>query len=487
MQYLDRGDAGRQLAAELMPFADEQPVIMALPRGGVPVSVEVAKALHAPIEILAVRKIGAPGNPELAVGAVAEDGSGVLDPRSAGMLGMTQELLDERLEEESRELRRRVSRYRHGRPRIPLSGRTAIVVDDGMATGMTELAAVRAVRKRGPRRVVVAVPVGSSEAVAMLEEEADRVICLTVPRRLYGVGMWYEDFSPVSDEEVLRLLEGARADAGAGPDSWRAETATANTPEGSPTEAVEERARAHGQDAPDVDTAAQPGEVTAPSTAGGPGADAAPEPREEELSFELSDVSLPANLILPADPRGLVVFAHGSGSSRMSPRNRAVAKALARAGMAALLFDLLNEREARRRELSFDVALLAGRLEQLTRQLSSRPGLQTLPVGYFGASTGAAAALLAAAALGEEIAAVVSRGGRPDLAGEELVRVLAPTLLIVGERDPEVLELNRHATKLLSAHHELVVVAGAGHLFEQPGALAHVCELAIAWFERYLR
>ena len=209
MQYLDRGDAGRQLAAELMPFADEQPVIMALPRGGVPVSVEVAKALHAPIEILAVRKIGAPGNPELAVGAVAEDGSGVLDPRSAGMLGMTQELLDERLEEESRELRRRVDRYRQERP-VPLSGRTAIVIDDGMATGMTELAAVRAVRKRGARRVVVAVPVGSSEAVVMLEEEADRVICLTVPRRLYGVGMWYEDFSQTTDDEVRALLRRAR-------------------------------------------------------------------------------------------------------------------------------------------------------------------------------------------------------------------------------------------------------------------------------------
>jgi predicted phosphoribosyltransferase len=210
MQYLDRRDAGMQLAAELLPFAEEQPVIVALPRGGVPVGVEVARALHAPIEILAVRKLGAPGNPELAVGAVAEDGSGVLDPRSAGMLGMTQALLDERLEEESRELRRRVARYRHDQPFIPLGGRTAIVIDDGMATGMTDLAAVRAVRKRGAERVLLGVPVGSGEAVAMLEEEADRVICLTVPRRLYGVGMWYQDFSPVSDEEVLALLAEVR-------------------------------------------------------------------------------------------------------------------------------------------------------------------------------------------------------------------------------------------------------------------------------------
>lgn len=212
MQYLDRRDAGRQLAAELMPLAREQPVIVALPRGGVPVAVEVARALHAPLEILAVRKLGAPGNPELAVGAVAEDGSGVLDPRSAGMLGMTQELLDERLEEESQELRRRVARYRHNEPFIPLRGRTAVIIDDGMATGMTDLAAVRAVRKREPDRVLVAVPVGSSEAVAMLEDEADRVVCLSVPRRLYGVGMWYEDFAPVSDEEVLALLAHARVD-----------------------------------------------------------------------------------------------------------------------------------------------------------------------------------------------------------------------------------------------------------------------------------
>src|SRR5438132_8836558 len=210
MQYLDRREAGRQLAAELMPFASEQPVIVALPRGGVPVGVEVARALGAPIEFLAVRKIGAPGNPELAVGAVAEGGTGVLDPRSAGMLGMTQELLDARLEQESQELRRRVARYREGQPSIALGGRTAIVVDDGMATGMTELAAVRALRKRGAERIIVAVPVASSEAVAMLEEEADRVISLTVPRRLYGVGMWYRDFAPVSDEEVLQLLGQAR-------------------------------------------------------------------------------------------------------------------------------------------------------------------------------------------------------------------------------------------------------------------------------------
>ncbi len=213
MEFLDRHDAGRRLAVGLEGLEEQRPVIVALPRGGVPVAFEVARALGAPLEILAVRKLGAPGNPELGVGAVAEDGTGVFDPESAGTLGMTQAMLDETVELESRELRRRVERYRDGRPTIPVSGRTVIVVDDGLATGLTDLAAVRALRKRGAREVIVAVPVGSSQAVAMLAKEADRVVCLEVPPRLFGVGMSYRDFSPVSDEQVLALL--ARAGSAA--------------------------------------------------------------------------------------------------------------------------------------------------------------------------------------------------------------------------------------------------------------------------------
>jgi putative phosphoribosyl transferase len=206
MRFRDRRDAGRRLAAELMPLAVEHPVIVALPRGGVPVGVEVARALGAPLDILAVRKLGAPGNPELSVGAVAEDGTRVFDPMSAAMQGMTQTLLDATLASESRELRRRVESYRDGRPPVPVRGRSVIVVDDGLATGLTNLAAVRALRKRDARRIVVAVPVGTREAISMLHEEADEVVCLTVPGRLYGVGRWYGDFTPVSDEQVLALL-----------------------------------------------------------------------------------------------------------------------------------------------------------------------------------------------------------------------------------------------------------------------------------------
>ena len=208
--FLDRHDAGRVLAAELRPLAPESPVILGLPRGGVAVAFEVARALSAPMDILAVRKLGAPGNPELAVGAVAEDGAGVLDRESYGMLGMTQGGLEETLARESRELRRRVERYRGGRAMIPVNGRTVIVVDDGLATGLTALAAVRALRSGDVLRIIVAAPVGSVEAVAMLASEADRVVCVEIAPRLYGVGMWYRDFEPVSDEEVQALLSEAR-------------------------------------------------------------------------------------------------------------------------------------------------------------------------------------------------------------------------------------------------------------------------------------
>lgn len=206
MRFVDRRDAGKQLAEELRGLLDERLVVVALPRGGVPVAVEIAKRLHAPLEIVAVRKLGAPGNPELAVGAVAEDEIGVLDRESAAHARMTQTMLDETIAREARELRRRVGRYRNGRAPLPLAGCTAIVVDDGLATGLTDLAAVRAVRKRGAARIVVAVPVGSREAVALLEGEADGVVCLLAPERLHGVGMWYRDFAPVDDEEVVRLL-----------------------------------------------------------------------------------------------------------------------------------------------------------------------------------------------------------------------------------------------------------------------------------------
>jgi len=192
----------------------------------------------------------------------------------------------------------------------------------------------------------------------------------------------------------------------------------------------------------------------------------------------------------PRDARGLVVFAHGSGSSRHSPRNRLVAEALHGAGFGTLLLDLLTAREDARDQLTaeyrFDIELLAGRLVAAVRWARARPEQAPVPIGLFGASTGAAAALVAAAAIDDEVAAIVSRGGRPDLAGTALTAVRAPTLLIVGGNDAEVLALNRRAAAQLHAAHELAIVPGATHLFEERGALEAVARLAAGWFGRYL-
>jgi putative phosphoribosyl transferase len=196
-------------------------------------------------------------------------------------------------------------------------------------------------------------------------------------------------------------------------------------------------------------------------------------------------VSLRGDLSTPPTPRGVVVFAHGSGSSRMSPRNRRVARWLNRAGLTTLLFDLLTGQEESDRGNVFDIQLLAGRLSLATAWLRAESSDQPA-VGYFGASTGAAAALWAAAESGTEIRAVVSRGGRPDLAGSRLAGVTAPTLLVVGERDGLVVGLNERARAKLRCPSDLVVVPGAGHLFEEPGAIDVVARLAADWFVRHL-
>jgi predicted phosphoribosyltransferase len=209
MVFENRSRAGCELAALLDGLEREHPIVFALPRGGVPVAAEIARALHARLELLVVRKLGAPGNRELAVGALAEDGSVVLDARQLRRTRMTDTQLERATARERAEVRRQLARFRDGWQPREVRGRTVIVVDDGLATGMTELAGVRALRARGAARVVVAVPVGSRQAVRMLEEEADEVFCHTIPRELLGVGRWYEDFREVSDEQVLSLLAAA--------------------------------------------------------------------------------------------------------------------------------------------------------------------------------------------------------------------------------------------------------------------------------------
>ncbi len=209
---------------------------------------------------------------------------------------------------------------------------------------------------------------------------------------------------------------------------------------------------------------------------------------ERTVEIRVGDFMLAGTLAVPTDARGVVVFAHGSGSGRHSPRNRAAARVLFEAGLATLLVDLLtpeeNAEDTRTARFRFDIGMLAERVAGAIDWLAARPG--ELPVGCFGASTGAAAALIAAAERPDRVRAVVSRGGRPDLAGDALERVRAPTLLIVGSLDTEVLELNRRAQARMTAEARLEIVPGAGHLFEEPGALARAVTLSRDWFLRHL-
>jgi putative phosphoribosyl transferase len=205
-KFADRADAGRRLAERLLPLAGEHPVIVALPRGGVPVAREIALALDAPLDFLAVRKLGAPHNPEYGIGAVAEDGTRLIDGEALSILGINGPTVAAIVARETAELRRRVAAYRGDRSPPDFAGRTVILVDDGVATGVTDTVALRALRQREPRRIVLAVPVCAPDAGARLAEESDDMICLAAPRLFHGVGQWYRDFSQVSDAEVIGML-----------------------------------------------------------------------------------------------------------------------------------------------------------------------------------------------------------------------------------------------------------------------------------------
>jgi putative phosphoribosyl transferase len=212
---------------------------------------------------------------------------------------------------------------------------------------------------------------------------------------------------------------------------------------------------------------------------------------ERDVQIPSGETMLEGELKVPGEATGVVLFAHGSGSSRHSPRNQFVARTIRDAGVGTLLFDLLTREEESidlvTRHLRFDIGLLARRLAEATNWIVGQVDTQHLRVGYFGSSTGAAAALIAAAELGDQIGAVVSRGGRPDLAGDELPRVASPTLLIVGGRDFGVIELNQEAYSRLRCEKELKIVPGATHLFEEPGALEEVARLAAGWFREQLQ
>jgi predicted phosphoribosyltransferase len=209
-RFRDRTEAGRRLAAALRSYATENPIVLALPRGGVPVGYEVAHALHAPLDVVVVRKLGVPWHPELGVGAVAEGGFTYLNEDVLRHVGLSQSELDELVRVKQREVEARVSLFRGGRAKPRLRDRTVLLVDDGIATGGTVQVAIRAVRAESPAAIVLAVPVAAPDAVRELGAQVQRVVCLETPPELYAIGVWYDDFAQVPEEEVVRLLERAR-------------------------------------------------------------------------------------------------------------------------------------------------------------------------------------------------------------------------------------------------------------------------------------
>ena len=423
MLFANRREAGRRLAAALRHWASENPVVVGLPRGGVPVAFEVARELAAPLDVIVVRKLGAPFQPELALGAVGEDGAVVINRDVLLRAGLRDDELAELERTERAEVERRARLFREARERVPLAGRTVIVVDDGIATGSTAQAACHVARAQGAARVVLAVPVAPVGIEQRMTPAADEVVCLSTPHHFVAVGQFYADFWQTSDDEVIDLL-------------GRAASAVTH---------------------------------------------------DEDVVIPVGDLRLSGRLTVPPASHGVILFAHGSGSSRHSPRNRFVAQQLNASGFATLLFDLLTAAEERNRHNVFDIDLLGRRLVEATSWVRAEPMLRDLRLGYFGASTGAGAALWAASDPSVQVAAVVSRGGRPDLAFDRLALVRAPTLLVVGGADDVVLELNRQAADRLVCEHRVEVVPGATHLFEEPGALDDVARLAAHWFGQYLR
>lgn len=423
MKFKDREEAARGLAQRLAAYRGKHPLVLAIPRGAAVMARIIADELHGEMDIVLVRKLRAPDQPEPAIGAIDEHGNAYLTGYAS-----PSRVSDSYLEQEKRAqldvLKRRRASYR--RSAVDPSERVVIVVDDGIATGSTMIAALKAVRNRKPARLIVAAAVAPPDTVERLQDFADEVVCLATPVDFGAVGRFFEHFRQVSDDEVVALLKATHEHV-------------------VPVETI-----------------------------------------DPEVLIDADGNMLRGNLACPTDAKGVVVFAHGSGSSRLSPRNRHVAEVLNQYGLATLLFDLLTPEEDRDHASRFNVPLLARRLVCATEWLSHRPETRELPVGYFGASTGAAAAMMAAAELGSKVACIVSRGGRADLAMGAVDRVGSPTMLIVGANDPIVLELNRMVYDALAGIKELSIVRGASHLFEEPGMMDEVTHRAASWFRAHL-
>jgi len=424
-RFLDRGDAGVRLARALAPLRGRHPLVLGIPRGGVAIGRVIADQLDGDLDVVLVSRISAPGHEGVALGAIDESGHMQMSGDAVAVGADTDYLHRETTRQLDRLWQRRRLYSPHRSPRDPV-GRLVVVVDDGLATGAAMQAALRAVRRQHPARVIAAVPVGSPDSLVSIRALADDVVCLCSPDDFHSVGQYYHAFPALEDGDVVQCLR--------------------------------------KRDATEEETA---------------------DGIERSMQFVVDGMFLEGDLQLPPRARGLVVFVHGSRSCRHNPRDRYLASMLQNRGFATLLFDLLSVNEDQAVSGRFDVSELSHRLEAVLRSVKTDGALRDLPVGLFGAGAGAAVALIVAAG-NSDVRAVVSRGGRPELAGSTILpQVSAPVLLIAGGADSQIIAMNR-ATLAVIPHADLMLVPGATHLFQEEGALESVAALASSWFARLL-
>ncbi len=416
MYFRDRKDAGEKLAAVLKQKDYAEPVVLGIPRGGVPVAAEVARAVRGTLAVIVARKLGAPGNPELAIGATTASGAEYINTGVAIAVGADPAYIEAEKQRQVKEAQRREELF-DGQRRPNLKDRTVIVVDDGVATGATAIAAIRATKAEGAKRVVLAVPVGPPEMIDLLGREADEVVCLEADPGFWAVGQYYDDFSQVSDEDVRALL-----------DTY----------------------------------ASQP--VPDPSL---------------RVIIKRNNLQLVGIFTTPAGkgPFPLVIFVHGLGSGKDSPRNLTIATHLVDAGIATLLFDLSGHGESSP-DPHDGVDAYAADLQAAFAWATTQPEVKTDAIGIAGSSLGATVAVLALAEGRVNPRTMVLRA--PPVEAEDFRGINVPSLVLIGSLDP--LRPGVEWGVIACPRLTLCVIEGASHLFEEPGTLEQALRRTVDWF-----
>ena len=420
MYFRDRKDAGEQLAAVLKQKGYVDAVVLGIPRGGLPVATEVARAVGGILAVVVARKLGAPGNPELAIGATTASGITYINEGVARAVGASQAYIDAEKLRQVLEAQRREELF-DGHRRPGLKDRTVIVVDDGVATGATAIAAIRATKAEGAKRVVIAVPVGPPEMIDLLGKEADEVVCLESDPGFWAVGQYYDNFDQVSDQDVRALLNAY---------------------------------------------AAPP-----------------PAPDSTHVTIKRNQINLAGILTTPAGagPFPLVIFVHGLGSGKDSPRNVTIAAHIVDSGIATLLFDLSGHGESLPDPHDGLGAYVAD-LQAAFAWATVAPQVKNDAIGIAGSSLGATIAVKALIEGHVKPRTMVLRA--PPVEPEDFRRIDVPSLVLIGSLDPLRSDVEWGATPCPQL--TLSVVQGASHLFEEPGTLEQALRLTVGWFVQHL-